>query len=277
LTKKLLILFYFLAFTSFQKKLSGTDLVYASSQNKSAKKYQASLQQKVTAPQPMMNIHIKLQFEGLPIHLNEKYPNQYERDTFSISKFRFYLGRLSAIYPDSTKNKKNVSGYYLIDLSDSSSLHIRLPVSAGSCKGLEFQIGIDSLDQLQGAQTGVLDPIRGMFWTWNSGYTNLKMEGASSASAEPAHQFAYHIGGTRDPYNTVFKLDMITTDHILTQISKGQEVNMELRFELALFFQKLEPLHLSEHPVCTTPGDQAKNISWAFLYSFRDFGTDIHP
>ena len=49
-------------------------------------------------------------------------------------------------------------------------------------------------------QGGVLDPIRGMYWTWQAGYIHWKIEGQFLSGAKS--QFEYHIGGYRKPYGT---------------------------------------------------------------------------
>jgi hypothetical protein len=40
-----------------------------------------------------------------------------------------------------------------------------------------------------------------MFWTWNSGYIFLKMEGTSSSA--PSNDLTFHIGGFKAPNNTI--------------------------------------------------------------------------
>ena len=50
---------------------------------------------------------------------------------------------------------------------------------AGNYNSLSFLLGVDSMHNVSGAQTGALDPANDMFWTWNSGYVMAKMEGAS--------------------------------------------------------------------------------------------------
>ena len=62
---------------------------------------------------------------------------------------------------------------------------------------------MDSIDNCSGAQSGALDPINGMFWSWNTGYIFLKLEGIAEASNSPLSLFEYHIGGYSYPNNFV--------------------------------------------------------------------------
>jgi len=81
-------------------------------------------------------------------------------------------------------------------------------VPAGEYSTLEFIIGVDSLHNCSGAQSGALDPMNGMFWAWNSGYIFLKLEGFAPSSNSPGHIFEYHIGGYKQPNNCVRKVKL---------------------------------------------------------------------
>lgn len=68
---------------------------------------------------------------------------------------------------------------------------------------LSFSIGIDSSTNVAGILDGALDPIKGMYWAWNSGYINFKLEGTSSKSTEKSKRFEFHLGGYLAPYQTI--------------------------------------------------------------------------
>jgi hypothetical protein len=74
-------------------------------------------------------------------------------------------------------------------------------IPAGEYNAVSFTVGVDANQVSQGAQTGALDPEHGLFWSWNSGYIFLQLEGVSAASAEPDHVFQYHVGGYKDINN----------------------------------------------------------------------------
>jgi hypothetical protein len=67
---------------------------------------------------------------------------------------------------------------------------------------VRFLIGVDSLRNVSGAQTGDLDPAgvaEGMFWTWESGYIMALLEGKSPRAvvmpANPSGNLFFHMGG----------------------------------------------------------------------------------
>jgi len=221
-------------------------------------------------------IHFQAYVHGEPLLLNKKYKNPFG-ETFEISRFRFYAGHIQPVYSDSGTESNLYSSYKLIDFSDASSTMIILPVAPGTCNGIRFEIGIDSVDQVKGAQTGPLDPIKGMYWTWNSGYQSFKIEGVSPVSDQPAHLIAYHIGGYRYPYSTVWKIKINTTNNELFRITKEYKIVVEVPVELDYFFDGPSPLRIKEISTCTTPGEQARKLSENFIGSFTGLTLTSNP
>lgn len=69
---------------------------------------------------------------------------------------------------------------------------------------IAFNLGTDSLVNVSGALGGDLDPTKGMYWTWNSGYINVKLEGISPMSKGRNNGFGLHLGGYMPPFQTVY-------------------------------------------------------------------------
>jgi hypothetical protein len=111
---------------------------------------------------------------------------------FYVSNFTFYA------------NNKLVSeqkGAFLIDLENPESLQLSFPISA--VDSVRFNLGIDSSTNVAGILDGDLDPIKGMYWTWNSGYINSKIEGTFTKTNGVKIPFEYHLGGYLPPYPTL--------------------------------------------------------------------------
>ena len=47
----------------------------------------------------------------------------------------------------------------------------------GEYTKVNYTIGVDAARNTEGAQDGALDLVNGMFWSWNTGYIFMKMEG----------------------------------------------------------------------------------------------------
>lgn len=122
-----------------------------------------------------------------------------ESDTIHIDKLKFYLSNLSIV----TDKKKNVNfpeKAYLVDVfaNENFALEINLDKKM-NIKQLHFTLGIDSLLNSSGVSGGALDPTKGMYWTWNSGYINMMMEGTSRICPTRNNQFQLHLGGYLSP------------------------------------------------------------------------------
>ncbi len=122
-------------------------------------------------------------------------------EDFTVRRWQFYLSRPRLLRADGSwvelpDDAQSDAGYYLFDLAkpDSGRFHLP-PVPAGDYAGIEFTIGVDAARNAGGAQTGVLDPARGLFWTWATGYIHFKLEGVSQASTAPDHAVSLHLGG----------------------------------------------------------------------------------
>ena len=58
----------------------------------------------------------------------------------------------------------------------------------------DLYLGVDSVLNYNGVHEGALDPINGMYWTWQTGYINCKLEGNIICDSS-RKSFEYHIGG----------------------------------------------------------------------------------
>lgn len=119
-------------------------------------------------------------------------------DTLNISLFRFYVGEVGVFKKG--RYQRLAKSCYLIDAADESSLRLSHPGLNASFDSLALTIGIDSLTSVSGALSGALDPAKGMYWAWNTGYINAKLEGHSPRCKTLHQAFEFHIGGYRQPY-----------------------------------------------------------------------------
>jgi hypothetical protein len=151
-----------------------------------------------------------LNFE--PIYGNKKLEtNRYyltnTTDSIKINILKYYISDIKLFYNEKLVwEKKN--GYYLIDVSKENSGKIDLDIPEGiQYSSIQFNLGLDSVVNSSGALGGDLDPSNGMYWAWQSGYINCKIEGKSKSLNGKEKPFQYHLGGYLYPYlniQTVF-------------------------------------------------------------------------
>jgi len=101
-----------------------------------------------------------------------------------IDKLRWYVSLPTA--------GKKGSKAWLLDLADSASLDQQMSRPVNNKISLLF--GIDSTIQVGGVGTGALDPLLGMYWTWQTGYVQWKMEGAIRVDGVES-PLELHLGG----------------------------------------------------------------------------------
>lgn len=121
-------------------------------------------------------------------------------DSISIDVFRFYISDVCLL-----KNNKVVardkSRFHLMDITN--NLKLNMSTSVYDFDAIRFNIGIDSITNSGGVKGGDLDPAKNMYWAWQSGYINFKLEGKSKACKTRNNVFQYHIGGYSYPNNSL--------------------------------------------------------------------------
>ncbi len=124
------------------------------------------------------------------------------REKSNISTLKFYISDIKVHYTDQTEYSLEKYAY-LIDVLD--SMHNYFCLNKNSNRELDFisfNLGIDSTTNVSGAMEGDLDPMNNMYWTWQSGYINIKFEG----SIDDGVQREYHLGGYAYPNNALQKV-----------------------------------------------------------------------
>ncbi len=182
-------------------------------------------------------------------------------EPITFRNFLFYVSHIQL-----TNDKGHTvylnNAYYLLNASDTASLTIHLPVKPQSIVAIQFTIGVDSIKNVSGIQTGSLDPMLGMFWTWNTGYIFAKLEGNSPVSKAPAHYVTYHIGGYKHNENALRVIQL--------NISKKQWVHqIDIGADVLAWFNGKQPLSIQEHPICHSPGKLAMQIADNYAQMFH--------
>lgn len=209
--------------------------------------------------------------KGIPMVLNTaNYINEFG-EQYTISKFKYYLSNVSVT--GSTPNTFN-GRYYLVDQSAPASLSFSFEAPVNKYSSLSFLLGVDSTRNVSGAQTGALDPLNDMFWTWNSGYIMAKMEGNSPQSPLVNNKVEYHIGGFSGA-NSVLKNMVIPlwvfSQGIDVREGKTTEIFMQADFDKWWKGSGFD-LKIASNAAVMGPGTLAKNISdnYATMFTVTD-------
>jgi len=111
------------------------------------------------------------------LNINKIY-NELNTVKINIKTLKFYISTFKTLKKGQVAYSKKNS-FHLIDLANKKSLTWDL-IKAGKKQfdEINFQLGVDSLTNESGARGGDLDPTKGMYWSWQSGYINFKLEGS---------------------------------------------------------------------------------------------------
>ena len=181
-----------------------------------------------------------------------------QKDSMVIHSLRYYISDIK-LFQNNLEVYSEINGYHLIDLSDPSSLYIELKLIKGiQYDEISFNLGIDSATNTAGALGGALDPSKGMYWSWQSGYINLKLEGKSNVSPQFGHQFQYHLGGYLYPNLAIQNIRLKTNRKL------GSELN--IAFDLEQWLLQL-PFNVQQHIM--SPSKNAVQISIAAAKAFK--------
>ncbi len=216
-----------------------------------------------------LSIRIENYVDTLPLQLNiTNYVNP-NNDTFKVSLFKYYISNIQLKASDSSVYAETES-YHLLNAGDPNSLEFVLPdVPMKNYVSLSFLIGVDSLRNVSGVQTGALDVTNAMFWDWNTGYIMAKFEGNSPQSAAAGDNLIYHVGGFSGAENVIkkVKLNLIQAATVTAAVSP----KIILKADLMEWFKSPFTLSFSSLSVVHAPGSNAMKVAdnYADMFSVR--------
>lgn len=216
------------------------------------------------APENDHNIVLKfkpvVQYDSVDLKFGTTYTN-YFKEKYTPTAFKFYVHSFELINTDSGKVfRLPADKYYLVDFADSASTVINIAVLPYTYNRIAFTIGVDSAQNVSGAQTDALDPAKGMFWTWNTGYIMAKLEGTSPSSSQ-AGKFEYHIGGFQGADNVIKKVTLLFPYANNIDLQPGKTTQMFITADVNDWFYNPHDIKIANNPVISTPGNLAVQVA----------------
>ncbi len=189
-----------------------------------------------------------------PVEWGKKYFSSSSQERFIFSRISFYLSEFSW----SGSGGRTVNEPERVELlqagEEEDSMRIKAPFRPS---GLCFRFGLDSATQVSGETSGALDPALGMYWAWNTGYIQCKLEGVSPASGGKNGQFEFHLGGYRNPYPTDFPVCLS-----FAEANQNPEVRLNLK-------PLMDAVSLKKNWSVINPGEQSKRMVRVIANAFE--------
>ncbi|SEW34205.1 MbnP family protein [Chitinophaga arvensicola] len=190
-------------------------------------------------------------------------------EEFTISRFRYFLSNFSLESVDGHVVTLPPA-YYLVDDAIDSTKNIRLtPVPAGKYKSIRFLVGVDSIHNVSGVQSGALAVESGMFWTWNSGYIMAQIEGHSPVINTPLQEFIFHCGGYKEK-DQVLKYVTLPFSQPIT-IGEKQPPHIQLSADVEKWFLP-DTVSFKKIAVIMAPGVKARQVAGNYQHMFNITG-----
>jgi hypothetical protein len=190
--------------------------------------------------------------------LNDKWYKNQNGDSFTVTKFNYYISNIS-FNKSSGGRYAEPESYHLLEQSATSSLSFDIAkIPAGTYNSVTFTIGVDSLRNVSGVQSDALDPVRGMFWSWSTGYIMLKVEGTSPRSAQSGNIYMLHAGGFKGVYNVIrtVTLNLPTTLNV-----NGDENHIHFNADVLKVFGGSKTISIAASPVIMAAGENGKALA----------------
>lgn len=186
-------------------------------------------------------------------------------EPFTVRAFKYYISDIQLLYSNNSIYKLNIAPH-LVNEVDSTTKQIFFTAPEGKITSIRFILGVDSITNTTGVQTGDLDPAKGMYWVWNTGYIMAKLEGTSAVAKTPGRQFTYDIGGYKRGENAA-RLISLSVPSTSYQTTHGAR-NFIVKADVLNWFHGMSDIKISEQSMCHEPGKLAMNIADNYQHMF---------
>lgn len=192
-----------------------------------------------------------IQFQNMannrPIGLRDSvYTNSFG-EPYQVTKLKYYISNIQLV---GSGNDARVQNVFLVDEEIKDSIRFTSPV--GTYQKLVFTLGLDSALNNSGAQDGLLDPLKGMFWTWNSGYVYFKLEGFSPASKADLQRIEHHIGGYTGVNKASRQIEIDLPEALI--IRPEDRRTIEVLMDLDRYWKGKNDITIASNPLIMVPG-----------------------
>ena len=176
-------------------------------------------------------------------------------DQFKFDVLRFYISNVKLISDNTIIYSENDS-YHLIDIIEKRNSFILTHPENLLFDEIQFDLGIDSLTNVSGVYSGDLDPTKGMYWTWQSGYINFKIEGKHPESEARNNAVQLHLGGYLPG-----QLSLQTLNFYCANSSQ-----LNIQFDINSFLKSID---FSQEHTIMSPGERAVSMSSQIASYFK--------
>lgn len=168
--------------------------------------------------QQKVNLSFDFRLNDVTIVLKKKYG--WMQDSIEFTTLKMYVSNIQL--NDSTKKHKDIENYILLNVEDVATMQYTCE-SKNRFNQLNITFGIDSTLNSRAKFIDALDPLNNMYWTWQSGFINYKIEATVYKKNENLENIVLHLGGYVNPFKTYF-----TKKYAINNGKNNVQVSIEL-------------------------------------------------
>jgi len=212
----------------------------------------------VTKVGPVLKLILEPTVNSEPLTPETKWYTNFSSDSFTVSKFNYYISNIKLKKSDGSTYSV-ADSYHLIQHVEGINTITLNNLPEGDFVSVDFLLGVDSLRNVSGSQTGDLDPSKNMFWDWNTGYIFYKLEGRFNTLTNTVKgDYAIHIGGYKGKDNCIQTCSFTLSKVLQLRNEKTSGVYFKVKVEEV--FQNPKFIDF-DYYYATLPNNNSKEIS----------------
>ena len=223
--------------------------------------------------EPLLSDHfpIIVEFEQMNSTLEGRFqfnlkntPLVFVDSLLHVETLKCYVGHIELLDMNKQIIGRDSFSYRLIDFKNSNSLNFSVNTNSNYASYVRLTLGVDSITNATGIHCCALDPANGMYWSWQSGYIQFKLEGKEKDGTA----LNLHLGGFSNAYMSSITDDipilrMVTGGPVLPPDRRSQEVTIHLKLD-----SLMELVHANKEYSLMSPNNHVQEYMRALCASF---------
>jgi len=214
--------------------------------------YSCSKDAEIKPDETMLSLHFKHFMGNDSLKLKSTYYQNAAKDSFSVSSFRYFVGKIKG---KSSQNKQWITlsnNYFLIDEEFNKEISA-LNIPFQQYDSLLFEVGVDSVNTYQSDFKGDLSQSTGMYWEWNKMYIHFMLDGYYKQTSTYSRGYVFHLSG----FENVQKVKLSMSDIVF---AKNKLTTLNLKVDILKYFEKPQLIDFNTYNNVTT-GKQAQEVA----------------
>lgn len=189
-------------------------------------------------------------------------------DIQSITKIRYLVSNI--ILHQSSGENIELTGYFLVDLTNNSTVAYITNIPFATYSNLSFTFGFDEIDNIDGAYPD----LNSASWNWpemlGGGYHFMQLEGKYD-DAGTESPYAYHMGTAKNPASGEFEQNYFNVN--IDGFSMTTDVEVEIKMNIAEWFKNPYTWDLDVYNIELMPNYDAQRLMNQNGQSIFNLGT----